>query len=268
MKTYVINLPKDTERKTYMTKILQEQNIKDIVFVDAIYGKNLSLQEKEQLFDSKKFTAKYAKLPNDAQIGCTLSHRKCYEELLNSGENCCLIFEDDIVPKSSILSVTEKIEKFVTTSDEPVIILLSGWFWYTKKISIDYILLGQLYSGFLTHSYMINEKAAKVLLEQKTYYVADDWYEFRKNLGIKIYGIIFKSSHSFVNLKQNQAIKATAAIAKRVFLFSFANPLIKIGKRRAHKDNLSKYKYSFALQAPRITHGMITMASKIKKIFK
>ena len=220
MKTYVINLPKDTERKTYMTKILQEQNIKDIVFVDAIYGKNLSLQEKEQLFDSKKFTAKYAKLPNDAQIGCTLSHRKCYEELLNSGENCCLIFEDDIVPKSSILSVTEKIEKFVTTSDEPVIILLSGWFWYTKKISIDYILLGQLYSGFLTHSYMINEKAAKVLLEQKTYYVADDWYEFRKNLGIKIYGIIphvvnqkwdgdFKSSTESLSIKYEQGFLMT-----------------------------------------------------------
>ncbi|AEE17296.1 glycosyltransferase family 25 protein [Treponema brennaborense] len=190
MNTYVINLPRDAERKRYMQKILQEQNFKNVVFVEAVYGKSLSAQEKERLFDSAAFTKKYAKLPNDAQIGCTLSHRKCYEEFLQSGEKSCLILEDDIAPKSEMMPVVKKIQQFLESKEEPAIVLLSGWFWYTKKEFFAGNALGSLYSGFLAHSYMLNARGAELLLAQKPYYVADDWYEFRKNFGIKMYGLL------------------------------------------------------------------------------
>ena len=151
MKAYVINLPKDTDRKVYMQKILKEQNINDVFFINAVYGKNLSLQEKEQLFDIKKFTAKYAKIPNDAQIGCALSHRKCYEEFLKTHEPYCLILEDDIVPKSLVLPVIKEIQGFLETVNYPAIVLLSGWFWYINKLRFHSTSLGKLYSGFLKY---------------------------------------------------------------------------------------------------------------------
>lgn len=189
MKTYIINLEKDNERKVYMQKIMQEQHIEDVVFVNAVYGKNLSLEEKEKMFDSAKFLKNYAKKPNDAQIGCTLSHRKCLEEFTQSEDKCCLILEDDIEPKGEIVSVVKEIQKFLEAQNEPTIVLLSGWFWYTKKITSGAIKLGRLYSGYLSHSYMLNALGSKFLLSKKPYFVADDWYEFKK-LGIKVYGVI------------------------------------------------------------------------------
>ncbi|MBQ9205341.1 MAG: glycosyltransferase family 25 protein [Treponema sp.] len=190
MKAYVINLAKDIERKEYMQNILKEQRIEDFAFIEAVYGKNLSAEEKFLRFDSDAFTRKYAKIPNDAQIGCTLSHRKCFEEFIKSGEKVCLIFEDDIYPKAPMFPVIKEIQKFLATQSSPTIVLLSGWFWYTKKISLETIALGSLYSGFLAHSYMMNARAAEVLLKQKPYFVADDWHEFRKKFGLKIYGLI------------------------------------------------------------------------------
>ena len=183
MKTYVINLAKDIERKEYMQNTLKEQGIEGFTFIEAVYGKKLSVEEKYLRFDSDAFIRKYAKIPNDAQIGCTLSHRKCFEEFIKSGEKICLILEDDIYPKTPILPVIKEIQKFLEIQLEPTIVLLSGWFWYTKKNRLDSIALGSLYSGFLAHSYMMNVGVAEALLNQTPYYVADDWYEFRKKLG-------------------------------------------------------------------------------------
>ena len=190
MKTYVINLAKDIERKEYMQNTLKEQGIEGFTFIEAVYGKKLSVEEKYLRFDSDAFIRKYAKIPNDAQIGCTLSHRKCFEEFIKSGEKICLILEDDIYPKTPILPVIKEIQKFLEIQLEPTIVLLSGWFWYTKKNRLDSIALGSLYSGFLAHSYMMNARGARLLLEQKPCYVADDWYEFRKHFGIRVYGLL------------------------------------------------------------------------------
>ena len=190
MKTYVINLEKDKARKVYMQKILQKQHIENVFFVNAVYGKNLTSEEKDRQFDSNKFLRKYAKKPNAAQIGCTLSHRKCLEEFSKSGEQCCLILEDDIEPKGEMLPVINEIQKFLEVQAKPTIVLLSGWFWYTKKNNLENVVLGRLFSGFLAHSYMLNVPGCKLLLSEKPYFVADDWYEFRKKLGIKIYGLI------------------------------------------------------------------------------
>lgn len=220
MKTYVINLPRDAERKKYMQRILREQNFTNVIFVEAVYGKSLSAQEKEHLFDSAAFTKKYAKFPNDAQIGCTLSHRKCYEKFLQSRENACLILEDDIVPKQKVLPAVQEILRFIESKEEPAIVLLSGWFWYTKKEFFAGNALGSLYSGFLAHSYMMNARAAKILLTQKPYYVADDWYEFRKKFGIKMYGLLphiinqqwngnFKSSTDSSSIKYEKGFGCT-----------------------------------------------------------
>lgn len=190
MNVYVINLPSDAKRKAYIQDVLRKQEFGNISFVEAIYGKSLAKHEKERLFDGAAFTRKYAKIPNDAQIGCTLSHRKCYERFLESGEDCCLVFEDDIVPKSKLLPYVAEVQQFIESSKVPVIVLLSGWFWYTKKLRTGNIALGSLYTGFLSHSYMMNARAARLLLEKKPYYVADDWHEFGRKFGISVYGLI------------------------------------------------------------------------------
>lgn len=39
---------------------------------------------------------RYGKKLNSGEIGCTLSHFKCYQQLLSSPNNFTLILEDDI----------------------------------------------------------------------------------------------------------------------------------------------------------------------------
>lgn len=211
MKTYVINLEKDKDRKIYMQTILQKQHIENVVFVNAVYGKNLTSEEKDSKFDSNKFLRKYAKKPNDAQIGCALSHKKCYEEFSKSGEKCCLILEDDIDPKCDMMPVINEIKQFLEVQAKPTIVLLSGWFWYVKKIKAGQVTLGKLYSGFLAHSYMMNALGNQVLLSEKPYCVADDWHEFRK-FGMEVYGVIphivnQKWNGDFLSSTQSHEIK-------------------------------------------------------------
>lgn len=190
MKTYIINLAEDTDRKAYMQTVLEEQKICDFSFVTAVRGSALSGDEKKCLFDDGLFLKKYAKQPNDAQIGCTLSHRKCYEEFLRTGEQVCLIFEDDIAPKTALPPIIQTMREFLESQSRPAVVLLSGWFWYTKKFRFADCALGSLYAGFLAHSYMMNARAAEALLCAKPYYVADDWHEFKKQFGVQIYGLI------------------------------------------------------------------------------
>ena len=42
MKTFVINLPKDTERRAYITEIVEKYPFLDVEFVKAVYGKALT----------------------------------------------------------------------------------------------------------------------------------------------------------------------------------------------------------------------------------
>lgn len=54
IKTYVINLPKDTERRIYITKEISKIAYLDIEFVDAVDGRELGKEKLSENFDFKK----------------------------------------------------------------------------------------------------------------------------------------------------------------------------------------------------------------------
>ena len=89
MKIYVINMKISTDRKNHITKILNNNNL-NYEFIEAINGKELDSNyvdsiTKEKLRDLTR-----------GEIGCFLSHKKTYNKFLDSGEDYCLILEDDI----------------------------------------------------------------------------------------------------------------------------------------------------------------------------
>ncbi len=94
MKTYVINLARAVERRAHMEQQLQRLGI-DYEIFPAIDGQELSEE------DLRQYSAKEAKKLNGrelskGEIGCALSHLRIYEKLISSGEEDCLILEDDV----------------------------------------------------------------------------------------------------------------------------------------------------------------------------
>ena len=97
-------------------------------FVEAVDARGMTEREKNVFFDTELFCKRYVKEVRPGEIGCTLSHQKCYRKLVESRDKYALILEDDIVIRHNIDTLVPEIEKLLNT-DEPRVILLSGWYW-------------------------------------------------------------------------------------------------------------------------------------------
>lgn len=190
IKTYVINLPKDQDRRESILRETSQYSTLDVEIVKAVYGKELTNQERENLFDSKKYSQYYGRSVLPGEIGCTLSHRKCYEYLLNAEKSFALILEDDAhFLSDSLKSDFWTAVEDIMNTDKPLVLLLqvnASYIGKEKFFCKDYKLF-QVYRSTCTTGYLINKNAACLLLsEKRPYWVADDWFRFRK-LGIDIY---------------------------------------------------------------------------------
>lgn len=191
MKTYIINLPNSTDRKEHAINELKYHNEFDCEFIDAIYGKNLSKDELYTLVDTESNNSHFKNNINKPEIGCALSHIKCYEQLLKSSEEFVLILEDDILIGKDIDTILPNLYN-IAKAPIPTIILLSPNFYYKKenKINNKYS-IAKVTSGFTAIGYIINREAAKILIKklQPIHSVADNWGYFR-SFSINIYGVI------------------------------------------------------------------------------
>lgn len=102
MECYVINLDRSPDRWEHMQKQLStigtqhtSLKIQRVVGVDGY-----KLTENEISFHQQSaFSLSKIACPRDlskAEIGCYLSHKKCWEKLINSSSDWGLILEDDI----------------------------------------------------------------------------------------------------------------------------------------------------------------------------
>ncbi len=183
IKTFVINLEKATLRRKYMETLLSGYNILDVEFINAVDGRKLSDEEREGLFDDKECQSLIGRTLNGGEVGCTLSHRKCYEALLNSDKQYALVLEDDI----SLIRDLNEIRRYdinkLLNEDVPIVLLLSGdyWYWQNRDIVSVYDCIG-------AYAYIINRAAARLILSYKAATVADYWKYFI-SYGLKIKAI-------------------------------------------------------------------------------
>lgn len=183
---YVINLKKDLDRKMYMEKTLSSCKKCDVEFVEAVYGKELSDIQLNNLFDRRLAYKRYGRDINLGEIGCTLSHMRCYEKLVNSANNYALILEDDI----TLLRDINDVQYLVKYLDAPcpIILFLSADYWYyRKKHLVGEYSIASVFDAVGAYAYLINKRAAQLILHKnrKGAHVADHWALFR-NQGIKL----------------------------------------------------------------------------------
>lgn len=189
MNTYIINLPKDIERRAYVIEIMAQYPLLEYEFVDAIYGKELTENETYRVFDIHTAYKRYGRNLNPGEIGCTLSHFKCYHRLLQSNKPYVLLLEDDITVVHE-LSEIDNIAQSLPT-DEPWVLFLSADYWFTKRRKFNNeINIAHIYDAVGTYAYIINRKGAELLLTKnpRPSNVADHWSLYRRQ-GLKLFAV-------------------------------------------------------------------------------
>jgi glycosyl transferase family 25 len=161
---WLINLDQSENRLDSVKYNFNKLNLKFNRF-SAIDGKKLSMD------DIKKYTNDICNtiICNHAMIGCALSHKKLWEQLINDNNaNSYLILEDDIVLDEKSVDIIKKLDKLQINENIDVINLYgqNGLNTIKNKLyRIDDIDLGFAYYPLTTTAYMITKIGAKKLLE-------------------------------------------------------------------------------------------------------
>ena len=185
LKSYVINLEKSTVRRQYMQELLSGCEFLDLDFLKAIDGRLLSEEERRAAFDFNRCLSLYGKELNAGEVGCALSHRKAYAQLLQSDQPYALILEDDITIIRDLHALDlEQVDRTLNHK-RPRVLMLSGDYWfYAKRESVV-----RLFSAAGAYAYVINRAAAQTILAMNPpCCVADDWM-FYKRKGLQLFAV-------------------------------------------------------------------------------
>lgn len=200
--TYVINLPKHSYRKK---SIIDELNSKNIKFqlIEAIDW------EKSNLYFLNKHLHKNFWDPNGwisyPIICCQLSHRKAWEEFLNSGEEIGLFLEDDIKVTNNFDNINlVEFKEDLDYIDWGVCFLGKNW----DKLFVGEHIAGEFYeydyfnnSQYAAHSYMLNRKSAYWFYKntEKIKYATDIRLEISPFRTITTSKSLFIQKHKYKN---------------------------------------------------------------------
>lgn len=173
IKIFVINLKKDVQKRKNMEKIFQGLNL-EFEFIDAVYGKDLSSEELDLVYD-ENLAIKYNERPmSKAEIGCMLSHLSIYKRMLEEKIENALILEDDVQIDRKILDVFNNIKSF-PKDWECVLLSYYKETYYKKKYCINHVSrkkisndlkVGRFIEPMISGAgYIINQKGVRKLLD-------------------------------------------------------------------------------------------------------
>ncbi|MGQ4003433.1 glycosyltransferase family 25 protein [Francisellaceae bacterium CB52] len=107
-KIFVINLKRDTQRREYIENHLNDKKLKYEI-IDAVYGKDLSKSEINEIANLKSSYKKMGKTISVNEIGCSLSHLKIYKKIISENLDGAFIVEDDAMFCSNINTILNSI---------------------------------------------------------------------------------------------------------------------------------------------------------------
>ena len=239
LKTYVVNLERSTVRKQYMEALLSPYTFLDIEFVKAVDGRLLSAEEINNQFDFKQSRKLYGKTIAPGEVGCTLSHRKIYKDIIDNDIPYALILEDDIAIQRDLTLINLDVVDHVLRSSRPRVLMLSGDYCYYKKKPI-----ARIYSAIGTYAYMINYAGAKLIINKvRPCTVADDWLYYKRK-GLRMYAVYPYMIDANVNMdvlgsdiQQNSwGINRAKMSKKEVIIGYITGAMKKLFKRYGHYE--------------------------------
>ncbi|RHJ94906.1 glycosyltransferase family 25 protein [Parabacteroides bouchesdurhonensis] len=209
VKTYIMNLKDSIERREHALREVAKYPFMDAEIVDAINGKQLNDEEIDRVFDIKKFKRRYGRLPVKGEIGCTLSHRKCYHYLLSTDEPYALILEDDvsfISPEDTEFVIKQGV-KLLEEGKTDIVLFIPMLFLCNRprKINEKYAVY-PVYKAYEACAYLINRKGVKRLLKDKRPGLVADDFEYMNWHGIRIKSIYPNIAVGFSTQKKMKSV--------------------------------------------------------------
>ncbi|RIY36438.1 glycosyltransferase family 25 protein [Psittacicella gerlachiana] len=247
---FLINLEKDKERLHRMELQVGSEFFK---VVKAVYGRDYSDEQLEQMFDIQRYEQETNKLATPSEIGCTLSHCKIYLEILEDpnidDQDWVLITEDDCLFAPQW---RERLNEMLSYLRTP----------YAQDLSIV----------FLGHTYFKNFKLqSNQEFSNTTYLYPDNTFALYVSGQQKLHPLVgFLPAASFCYLIRKGALRTHAQDFKRPFwvadhftyfvpftpsAYAMANPPLTIHNLDL-ESNIAEDR----------AHAEITMRTKLKQV--
>lgn len=181
-------------------------------------------------FDDKKAQVLYHRPLRRGEMGCTISHYELYRRLLNHQNEWHLILEDDARLESSFADFYQQCQK-VDLPHNPMVLIIGHsktdpdlqWVQRLKQpmktvLNIGHHQFGDKHVSFVgTVGYLINRAVLVKILQQRPYWIADDWHHlasrycmlkmrwFMRQLMASVQQVIRLFSHTiFINNLSNK----------------------------------------------------------------
>ena len=177
---FVINLPEATERAARIKRHLGRLGI-EFSFVEASRGDALSSTELEERVDVQVLEDRIGRPVSAPEIGCALSHRDALGQLIESGERCAVVLEDDARLADSAGQVLASIAAGVRPGD---LVLLGAFGGAPLRVGsrrpvgpsakVAPAARGGVQASF---AYLVSREAALAIIERfpRVSALADDW---------------------------------------------------------------------------------------------
>lgn len=185
MKTYLVNLDHKVDRMEYMSGLLSNAGI-EYERVSAVYGKDLSIEDRRKCFRPFHSFVACARRLTDGEIGCSLSHLKIYQKMVDENIQIALVLEDDIVIVDEFKEQINVCEKRMDAT-KPQVVVLSNF--SLTCPSDGFVGLERIHYAMCTDGYIITLPAARIILECNLPVVvqADSWPRWEKRYGVELY---------------------------------------------------------------------------------
>lgn len=105
---YVINLDRSIERLKHASQQLQGVGI-DFTRIVAVDGRKLSDNDINSVYDAQQNRERFYAPLTRGEIACYMSHRKAWQQLLDSDAEAAVIVEDDIIVSSDFAQLSTAI---------------------------------------------------------------------------------------------------------------------------------------------------------------
>jgi glycosyl transferase family 25 len=108
MQVYVINLNRSADRLSQIKDQLERLNL-PFKRVEAIDGNQLEIEKSR--VNHFKFNLSQNRRCENRELGCAESHRKVWNEIIESGDRYALILEDDVILPKPRMNFFIKLKK-------------------------------------------------------------------------------------------------------------------------------------------------------------
>lgn len=171
---FIINLATDVDKRKHMEALCKTNNIEGR-FIDAVYGKKLSAEEIQRVYDKQLAITECGRELTFGEIGCTLSHLKIYQTMMDENIQQAVVLEDDVLLNAHFLELIENVSSFPSDYE----LMLLGYYsdevteksspaniWSKQQIVNGIHAQRLVMPTYGTHGYLINLVGAKKLAKE------------------------------------------------------------------------------------------------------